>query len=289
MPRSVYVNGDFVPETEAKVSVFDRGFLFGDGVYEVSAVLEGCLIDNQAHMARLARSLGELKMSSPVPLDRIPDIQRELIARNDLKEGMVYLQITRGAADRDFNMPAEAAPTLIMFTQAYSILDDPADESGLSVVTLPDIRWRRRDIKTVMLLAASLAKQEASDQGADDAWLVEDGHVTEGTANNAFIVTRDSEIVTRALSQDILHGTTRKAILRLAEQEGLEIVERPFTPEEAYQAVEAFITSATNWATPVVKIDGRVIGDGRPGPVSRKLRDLYLEMARAELEASAEA
>ena len=289
MPRSVYVNGDFVPETEAKVSVFDRGFLFGDGVYEVSAVLEGCLIDNQAHMERLARSLGELKLSSPVPLDRIPDIQRELVARNNLKEGMVYLQITRGAADRDFNMPAEAAPTLIMFTQAYSILDDPADESGLSVVTLPDIRWRRRDIKTVMLLAASLAKQEASDRGADDAWLVEDGHVTEGTANNAFIVTREGEIVTRALSQDILHGTTRKAILCLAEQEGLAIVERPFTPEEAHQAVEAFITSATNWATPVVKIDGRVIGDGRPGPISRKLRDLYLEMARAELGAPAEA
>lgn len=284
MSRIVYVNGDFLPEEDAKISVFDRGFLFGDGVYEVTAVLAGKLIDNQAHMARLRRSLGELKLSCPVPLEEIPAIQREMVERNGLEEGHVYFQVTRGAADRDFGFPADASPSLVMFTQAYSYLEDPANETGITVVTVPDIRWGRRDIKTVMLLGASLAKQEAKDRGADDAWLTEGGFVTEGTSNNAFIVTADGHIVTRQLNQDILHGTTRKAVLRLAQEEGLVITERPFTPEEAYEATEAFITSATNWATPVVDIDGHAIGEGKPGPISRKLRGLYVEMALAEVE-----
>ena len=284
MSRTVYVNGEFLPEEEAKVSIFDRGFLFGDGVYEVTAVLSGKLVDNEAHLARLRRSLGELKLTCPVPLEEIPAIQRTMIERNDLEEGHIYFQVTRGAADRDFNFPADAKPSLVMFTQAYRFLEDPVKETGIKVVTLPDIRWGRRDIKTVMLLGASLAKEEAGSRGADDAWLVEDGFVTEGTSNNAFIVTAEGTIVTRQLSRDILHGTARKAVLRLAQEASLTVEERPFTPEEAYEASEAFITSATNWATPVVEIDGHAVGTGKPGPIGKRLHGLFLEMALAEVE-----
>ncbi|PIW26647.1 MAG: D-amino acid aminotransferase [Rhodospirillales bacterium CG15_BIG_FIL_POST_REV_8_21_14_020_66_15] len=281
MSRIVYVNGDYVPEEEARVSVFDRGFLFADGVYEVSSVLDGKLVDNAGHLARLERSLRELKMAAPCANDQITAIQKELIARNDLSEGVVYLQITRGAADRDFNFPKDATPSLVMFTQEKTILNNPSATKGLTVVTLPDIRWHRRDIKTVQLLASSLAKQTAKDQGADDAWLVEDGFVTEGTSNNAFIVTDDGKIVTRQLSNDILHGITRRAVLKCAEAAGLTLIERPFTPDEAYEAREAFSTSASAFVMPVVKIDGRILGNGVPGPVTQKLRELYIAEAKA--------
>ena len=282
MSRIVYVNGAYLPEEEAKISVFDRGFLFADGVYEVSSVLAGKLIDNAAHIARLQRSLDELKMVSPVPLEEIPAIQREIVARNNLEEGGVYLQITRGAADRDFAFPKNATPSLVLFSQARNILNDPAAAKGISVITLPDIRWQRRDIKTVQLLAPSLAKQAALDAGAKDAWMVEDGHITEGSSNNAYIVTLDGTIVTRALSNAILHGITRRAVLALAAREGLKVEERSFTPEEAYEAAEAFITSASTFVCPVVKIDDRILSNGAPGPVATKLRRLYIEMALAE-------
>ena len=281
MGRIVYVNGEYLDETEAKVSIFDRGFLFADAVYEVSSVLDGKLIDNAGHLARLERSLKELKMAAPCSGAEITAIQKELIKRNDLTEGVVYLQITRGAADRDFNFPKDAAPSLVMFTQVKNLEHNPSAAKGLNVVTLPDIRWHRRDIKTVQLLASSLAKQTAKDMGADDAWLVEDGFVTEGTSNNAFIVTDDGTIVTRQLSHDILHGITRKAVLKVAAEAGLTLVERPFTPEEAYEAREAFSSSASGFVMPVVKIDDHILGNGVPGPVAQKLRELYIAEAKA--------
>jgi D-alanine transaminase len=281
MSRTVYVNGAYVAEEDAKISVFDRGFLLADGVYEVSSVLGGRLVDNAAHMARLERSLGELRMASPVPLEEIPAIQREIVARNGLDQGIVYLQVTRGAADRDFPFPENATPSLVVFSQAKNLLEDPVAARGLSVVTQPDIRWQRRDIKTVQLLAPALAKQAALDAGADDAWMVEDGQVTEGTSNNAYIVTADGAIVTRALSHSILHGITRRAILGIAGQDGLTVEERSFSPEEAYEAAEAFITSASAFVYPVVRIDGRILGNGAPGPIATKLRRLYIEMALA--------
>ncbi|HAD87235.1 MAG TPA: D-amino acid aminotransferase [Rhodospirillaceae bacterium] len=284
MSRTVYVNGEYVAEEDAKVSVFDRGFLFADGIYEVSSVLDGKLIDNPGHMARLERSLNELKMARPCSNDELLAIQKELIKRNDLTEGVVYMQVTRGAADRDFNFPKDATPSLVMFTQEKNILANPAADKGIAIVTLPDIRWQRRDIKTVQLLASSLAKQTAKDMGVDDAWLVEDGMITEGTSNNAFIVTEDGTIVTRGLSNSILHGITRKAVLKVANELGLTLVERSFTPEEAYDAVEAFSTSASSFVMPIIKIDDHILGNGVPGPVSQKLRAAYIAEAKANAE-----
>lgn len=280
MSRTVFVNGAYLPEEEARISIFDRGFLFADGVYEVSAVLDGRPVDNQAHLARLHRSLNELSIPQAVGDEDIIAAQMQLIERNDLSEGLVYLQITRGPADRDFAFPEHPEPTLVMFTQAHSLVETPMAEHGIRIHTVEDIRWKRRDIKTVGLLAPSMAKQAALDADADDAWMVEDGYVTEGTSSNAFIVTHDGVIRTRQLSNLILHGITRAAILRLAGQESISVTEGPFTPEEAYQAKEAFITSATAFVLPVVSIDGHRIGDGSPGPVTRRLRQIYIAAAR---------
>jgi D-alanine transaminase len=221
-------------------------------------------------------------MAAPATPEEIEAIQREMITRNGIEEGLVYLQVTRGAADRDFLYPKDAAPSLVMFTQTKSIVDNPTAARGISVITLPDIRWRRRDIKTIGLLAASMAKQAAQDAGADDAWMVEDGMITEGSSNNAFIITHEGAIVTRALSNDILHGITRRAVLAIAERENLTVEERAFSPEEAYEAAEAFITSASTFVMPVVRIDNRILGNGVPGPVTEDLRRLYTEMARNE-------
>lgn len=280
MSRVVYVNGEFLPEQDAKISIFDRGFLFADAVYEVSTVLDGKLVDNAAHLKRLERSLSELKMSAPVPVDEIGALMRELVARNGVDEGVVYLQISRGPADRDFVFPAEEKPSLVMFTQSRVVADSPQAKTGLRVKTMPDIRWRRRDIKTTQLLAQSLAKQSAVEQGGDDAWMVQDGFVTEGSSNNAFIVTTDGVIVTRQLSNDILHGITRRVVLEIAERENLTVEQRPFTVEEAQQAAEAFSTSASGFVMPVVEIDGKTLSQGVPGPLSQKLRERYIELAR---------
>ncbi len=281
MSRTVFVNGEFVKEQDACISVFDRGFLFADGVYEVSTVLNGCLIENDAHLGRLRRSLDELKMPAPCPMEEIEVIQKELIQRNSLTEGVLYLQVTRGAADRDFKFPKDATPTLVMFTQEKPLIVDPVAERGISVITLPDIRWKRRDIKTVGLLAASMAKQEAVDAGAEDAWLVEDGFITEGSSNNAFIVTTDGVIVTRHLGNEVLHGITRAAVLELSRRDGLKVEERPFSVDEALAATEAFITSASTFVYPVVRINDHILGNGRPGPEALKLRKLYIDMALA--------
>ena len=284
MNRIVYVNGTFVPESEARVSVFDRGFLFADGVYEVSSVLDRGLVDNAAHHVRLERSLGALGMASPVSPEEIVRAQKELIERNDLDEGIVYLQVTRGPADRDFAYPAEPAPTLVMFTQRKPLVDNPLAAQGMTVITVPEVRWKRRDVKTVGLLAASMAKQAALDAGADDAWMVEDGFVTEGSSNNAYIVTEGGVVVTRHLGNEILHGITRTAVLRLSREHRIAVEERPFTVEEAKGAAEAFITSASSFVIPVIGIDGETIGDGRPGPITSRLREIYIESARASVD-----
>ncbi len=281
--RTVYVNGEYLPETEAKVSVFDRGFLFADGVYEVTSVLDGKLIDFDGHAARLDRSLRELSMSSPVTRDELLDIHRELVRRNGIEEGLVYLQITRGdPGDRDFVFPdpEETKPTVVLFTQSKpGLAASPQAERGIRVISIDDIRWGRRDIKTVQLLYPSMGKMMAKAEGADDAWMVEDGKVTEGTSNNAYIVT-GGRIVTRHLGNEILHGITRAAVLRFAREAQMEVEERGFTLDEAKSADEAFVTSASAFVMPVVQIDDAVIGGGRPGPVSRRLREIYLEESR---------
>jgi len=279
MSRIVYVNGEYVPEEDAKISVFDRGFLFADAVYEVSSVINGKLIDNEGHMGRLKRSMDELEMPHPATSEEIETIQKTLIDKNDVVEGLVYLQVSRGSQDRDFVYPENTKPSLVMFTQKKNLLESPQAKVGITVITSPDIRWQRRDIKTVSLLAASMAKMQAKAAGADDAWLVEDGFVTEGSSNNAYIVTQEGTVVTRHLGNEILAGITRKSALRLAEEEGIKIEERSFTVDEALAAAEAFVTSATTFVTPVVAIDGHKIGDGTPGPIAKKLREIYIEEA----------
>lgn len=284
MSRVVYVNGEFLPEKEAKISIFDRGFLFADGVYEVSTILDGKLVENQAHLDRLGRSMKELDMAPPCSMQKIEEAQQELLKRNPTQEGGLYLQVTRGAADRDFLYPDPSTKSsLVMFTQARPVIEAPSAKRGLSVIFQPDIRWQRRDIKTVALLAASMAKEAARAAGADDAWMIEDGKVTEGTSNNAYIITKDDVIVTRALSNKILHGITRKAVLALAKEEGLRVEERDFTPQEAKEAKEAFLTSASTFVTAVVKIDGQELGDGKPGPLTTRLREIYIDFARKSL------
>jgi D-alanine transaminase len=281
MARIAYVNGSFVPLDEAKVSILDRGFLFADGIYEVTAVLDGKLIDTPRHMARLERSAREIGMRLAETPDRIEAIEQELIARNGLAEGVVYLQATRGEEDRDFLPSPDLAPTLVLFTQAKALIDSPSARTGIAVATVPDIRWGRRDIKSVMLLAQVLAKQEAQRRGAADAWLVtEDGMVTEGASSTAWIVTQDGTLVTRSKSHVTLPGCTGDALADLVAELGLTIDFRPFSVEEALAAKEAFNSAAGSLILPIVSIDGRPVGAGTPGPVTMRLRDLYIEHAR---------
>ena len=282
MSRTVYVNGEYLPEGEAKVSIFDRGFVMADGVYEVVSVLDGKLIDFPGHQARLNRSLDALEIGNPMADDAYLAMFRELVARNGIGDGLIYLQVTRGnPGDRDFAYPPQDTPqTVVAFTQAKpGLAENPAAQTGWKIITLPDERWGRRDIKTVQLLYPSMAKMAAKAQGADDAWLIEDGKVTEGTSNNAYIV-KGNTIVTRELSHDILHGITRAAVLRLAREAQMQIEERGFTPAEAAEADEAFVTSASAFVMPVVAIDGAQIGSGKPGPVSARLREIYLDEMR---------
>jgi D-alanine transaminase len=285
LDQIAYVNGSFVPLADAKVSVLDRGFLFADGIYEVSAVLDGKLVDNASHLARLERSVGEIALALPETLDRIREIQKELIARNQVENGLVYLQVTRGAATgRDFAFPKGVKPTLILFTSVKDIVNAPSAKSGIGVITVPDIRWARRDIKSVALLAQVLAKQAAAEVGAGEAWMIEDGKVTEGGSSSAFILTRDDVLVTRQNSSAILPGCTRKAVVALAEERQLRVEERPFTVEEALAAKEAFITSASSFVQAVVTIDGKTVADGKPGPMANRLREIYIDFARKTSE-----
>ncbi|MFN3954534.1 MAG: D-amino-acid transaminase [Pararhodobacter sp.] len=283
MARIVYVNGEYLPEDQAKVSIFDRAFLMADGVYEVTSVLDGRLVDFGGHLKRLQRSLDELEIRNPLDDAEWLAIHRKLVAENGIEEGLVYLQVTRGApGDRDFVFPdpETCVPTVVLFTQNKPGLADSAQaRTGLKVISIDDIRWGRRDIKTVQLLYPSMGKMMARKAGADDAWLVEDGAVTEGTSNNAYIV-KGGRIITRQLSNDILHGITRGAVLRFALEAQMEVEERAFTIAEAQGADEAFITSASAFVLPVVEIDGVALGEGRPGPVARRLREIYLEESR---------
>jgi D-alanine transaminase len=278
--RTVYVNGQYLPEKDAKISIFDRGFLMADGIYEVTSVLGGKLIDFDGHFMRLGRSLNELDMLSPISKEALLAIHRKLIKYNDVDEGMIYMQITRGAPDdRDFVFPdPKITPqTIVLFTQSKpGLADSLAAKKGLKVISIEDMRWGRRDIKTVQLLYPSMGKMMAKKAGADDAWMVQEGTVTEGTSNNAYIV-KNGQIITRALSNDILHGITRSAVLRFAEEAQMEVVERNFTIEEAQQADEAFITSASMFVMPVVEIDQQALGQGTPGPLATRLREIYLE------------
>lgn len=280
MSRTVYVNGAYLPEEEAKVSIFDRGFLFADGVYEVTSVLEGKILEFEGHCTRLKRSLSELSIDYKVDDAELLEIHRQLVTRNNLTEGVIYLQVTRGEADRDFAYPKDAQPTLVLFTQVKNLVDTPTATKGIKVISVDDIRWGRRDIKTVQLLAPSMCKMAAKAQGCDDAWMVEDGFVTEGTSNNAYIVTKDGTLVTRNLSNALLHGITRASVLKMAKEAQIKIEERPFTIEEAKEATEAFITAASTFVCPVVEIDGVTLGDGTPGKISNRLREIYIDESR---------
>ena len=279
MSRIVYVNGAYVPEEEAKVSVFDRAFLFGDGVYEVTAVLDQKLVDFQPHLARLDRSLKEIALTAPLSHEELRRLHKELVMRNNVTEGIVYLEITRGAAERDFAYPEDARPTVVAFTQSRPLIENPYVTTGVKVITIPDLRWKRRDIKSTAMLAQAMGKQEAKLKGAYEAWMVEDGWVMEGTSSSAFILDAQGVVRTQPLGHHILPGVTRRAVLRLAALEGISLEERPFTVAEALTAREAFMTAASAFVLPIVEIDGVPIGDGKPGGIVRTFRSLYIEEA----------
>ena len=281
MSRIAYVNGQFLPLEDARVSVLDRGFLFADGAYEVTCVIDGGLVDFEAHIARLQRSLKEIGMGMPMDGPALEQLHREIVKRNGLTEGAVYLQVTRGAAERDFAFPKNVSQTVVLFTQARDLVDAPGARSGIKAVSVPDIRWTRRDIKSVALLAQVLAKQTAAAAGAGEAVMHEDGTGTEGASSNLWIVAADGSLVTRQLSSAILAGITRRTTMKLADETGIVLHERPFTLKEAYAAREMFLTAATALVMPIVELDGRTIGNGAPGPVTKRLREIYIESARA--------
>ena len=280
MTRTVYVNGDFCDAEKATISIFDRGFLFADGVYEVVSVMDGKLIDFAGHMSRLRRSLGELNIPEPLTEAELLAVIRNLVQSNGLDEGIVYMEITRGTAERDFVYSDSLKPTIVMFHQVKSLVENKASRDGIKLISMPDLRWARRDIKSVGLLAQVMAKQAASKGGAYEALMIKDGHITEGGSSSAYIV-KNNVVVTHHLSNDILPGITRASLLSLAADNEIEIDERTFTLEEAYDADEAFITAASTYVCPVVAIDDRPVGTGSVGPFVRKLQKVYLQHARA--------
>ena len=274
MSRIVFVNGKFVKEKEAVISIFDRGFIFGDGIYEVVPVIHGKIVDKDYFLERLERSLFELSIPWPCSAQEYIGMMNDLIAKNELQEGIVYSQVTRGPAERNFPFPKSVQPGIIAFTSQMDILDNPDFETGIAVTTTPDLRWKRRDIKSINLLGQVLAKQDAITQNSKEAWMVENGQVTEGASSSAYIVKNDV-LVTRSLSNAILPGIRRRTILELAERAKITVEERAFSVAEAKAADEALISSATTMVLGVVSIDGCLIGDGTPGPITRKLRGLY--------------
>ncbi len=283
MSRIAYVNGRFVPHGEAVVHVEDRGFQFADGVYEVWAVLGGKLADAAGHFERLERSLGELSMPMPMARSALTVILRETVRRNHVREGLVYLQVTRGVAPRDHAFPAPETPLSVVATakRLDRAAADARAERGAAVITVPETRWARCDIKTVGLLPNALAKQQARAAGAVEAWFVDElGLVTEGASSNAWIIDKTGALRTRDTQANILRGITRKTLMSVLAREGIPVEERPFSPEEAKEAREAFITGAGTLLLPIVSIDGKPVGDGAPGPVAKRLRRLYIEEAR---------
>ncbi len=278
MGRTVFLNGDYLPEEDAKVSVFDRGYLFGDGIYEVVPVIDGMILDKAPFIERFGSSLEKLQIAWPCTEAELCTMLDTLAEKNGLTEGIIYMQVTRGVADRDFHYPADTPTTLMAFTQAKNLLQNPAAETGVKVVSVEDIRWKRRDVKSIALLAQCVAKQAAVEQGAAEGWMTEDGYVTEGTSSSAYIV-KDGVIITRPLSNEILPGIRRKVLLKLAQHHQVRVEERRFTIEEALNADEAFLTSASTFVLPIVELDGQTIGDGRPGPVSKRMRAIYIDEA----------
>jgi len=278
MQKTVFLNGHYLAEDEAKVSIFDRGFLLADGVYEVVPVLEGRLIDVEPFLERFDRSLSEMSLSWPMSPEAYLEMFNALIEKNGIREGGVYTQVTRGVAARIFEFPKDLEPTCMAFAFEKNIIESPYAIEGVKVVTVEDIRWKRRDIKSIALLGQCLAKEQAVEQGAYEGWMVEDGYVTEGTSSSAYIV-KDGTIITRPLSSSILSGVRRKLILELAPRHGFSVEERLFTIDEAYEAEEAFLSSATTMVYPIIEIDGKQIGNGEPGPIAKKLRALYIEEA----------
>ncbi len=282
MSRIAYVNGRYLPHARASVHIEDRGYQFADGVYEVCEVRAGKLVDERRHMERLVRSLNELKIALPMTLRALGAVLRETIARNRVEDGLVYLQITRGVARRDFVFPVEGTkPSMVVIARSKDRSKTVNSAlTGISVVTTKDIRWDRVDIKTVGLLPNALASQYAKEQGASEAWLVDrDGFITEGSHSNAWIVTAGKKIITRPAEHGILRGITRTVIFEVAKKLGHEIEERAFTLKEALAATEAFNTSATQIVMPVIKIDGTSIGNGKPGEVAKTLRARFYETA----------
>jgi len=278
LSKIVFLNGEYMDESEAKVSVFDRGFLFGDGVYEVVPVVNSTVLDREPFLERFERSLSEIELAWPIEKDKFLTMIDELIKRNNIKEGGVYMQVTRGVAPREFFYPENTPTTVMAFAFSKSIINNPQAQTGLKVVTVKDIRWKRRDVKSIALLGQCMAKEEAHRAGAYEGWMVEDGFVTEGTSSSAYIV-KDGKIITRPLSNSILPGIRRKLLIELANEHNIEIVERLFTVEEAYDADEAFLSSATTFVLPIVEIDGKKIGSGKPGPLFEKMRKMYIESA----------
>ncbi len=284
MTNIAYVNGAYEKIENAKVSIMDRGLLFADGVYEVAGVYDGVIIDNESHILRLKRSLNEIKLTLPIELDELLLVQKKLIEINKLKEGTLYFHVTRGIGQsREFEFPEGQSPSLIMFVNHKQIMDLPIDRLNAKVMTLPDLRWKRRDIKSIALLPQVLAKQVAHENNCNEVWMYEDGYITEGGSSNAFII-KDNKLISRKNNEKILSGTTRQAVLKLLELEGLSFDERPFTIEEAYDADEAFYTSASVFVMPVISIDDRVINDGIPGNLTLKLRNLYENFAKSSIK-----
>ena len=283
MSDLVYVNGDFVAKKDATISIFDRGFIFGDGVYEVVPVIDGAMVDRAYFLQRLERSLGELRIDWPCSTAEVLRVMNALIERNEIKEGMVYLQVTRGIADREFGFPEQAKPSMVAFATTLDLIDNPAATNGIAVMTTPDLRWKRRDIKSVNLLGQVLAKQDAAQRGGKEGWMIEDGYITEGVSSSAYIV-KGGAIITRPLSNEILPGIRRRTLLELCQAEGINLELRLFTLEEAVDADEAFISSATTIVHPVISIDGQAIATGKPGPITQKLRTLYIQRLRNEAQ-----
>jgi len=283
MTRIVYLNGDYLPANEARISIFDRAVTFADAIYEVAGVLDAKLIDFEHHMQRYFNSLAKLDIESPLDQQQILDAFRQLVDRNQVDEGLVYMQVTRGVAERDFVWPKDIKPNLFMFTQPKASIENEAAATGVTLASTPDIRWARRDIKSVNLLAQVLAKKAAYDAGAYEALMIDtDGYVTE-CGSTSFYIVKDDLILTRPLSNDILPGVTRRAVVALCNTHGLRLVESKFTLDEAKKADEALISGASTYILPVVKIDGQAIGNGTPGELSLRLREIYIDYARASL------
>ncbi|MDH3473601.1 MAG: D-amino-acid transaminase [Rhodospirillales bacterium] len=276
MPRLAYVNGRYCPHGAAAVHIEDRGYQFADGVYEVVPVAKGAVVDEDPHLDRLERSLDEQRIDMPMSRAALKLVSRELMRRNCLSNGFLYMQVTRGVAPRDHKFPKAAKPALVMTSRQLKAPTAQTLADGVGVITVPNIRWKRCDIKSVSLLPNVLGKQKAVEAGAYEAWMIDpEGYITEGTSTNAWIVTQDNELVTRNASSAILNGITRVRLLKLAEVQGIVFKERPFTVDEARGAREAFITSSTNFVMPVTRIDGEPVANGHPGLLTCELREVY--------------